>query len=112
MAKAISKKKFRRIINSYLLAQDDPTENIDTLQEYLREKGIGEVSKDLIKKEIKRQLEHRKKEKILQMMETDLFKREKEQKKYRYGSAFCPECDMFKDHQKECPYCGKLEMTR
>ena len=31
--------------------------------------------------------------------------------KHRRGSPFCESCGMFKDHFKECPICGKLEIT-
>ncbi len=115
MKTAIDKKRLkhlRRAINSYILAQEDPTENLDMLQEYLRKKGFGEVSIEVLKKEIKKQLKKRKEKKKLEMMETKLFKKDDEKKKYRYGSAFCGNCSMYKDYQKECPYCGDLEITR
>lgn len=112
MSKVIEKNQLKRVINSYILAQDDPTENLEMLQKYLRKKGFGDVSPNTLKKHIKTQLEEQKEKKELKKMEAQLFKKEKEQKKYRYGSAFCDNCDMYKDYKKECPYCGSLEMTR
>ena len=115
MKTAIDKKRLRilrRAINSYLLAQDDPKENLELLQKYLRRKGIGEVSKKVLKDEINSQLKRKKEKKELEKMETKLFKKEDEEKKFRYGSAFCGNCNMYKDYQKECPYCGDLEITR
>jgi len=112
---AIDKKRLRslrRAINSYLLAQDDPAENLELLQKYLRKKGIGEVSKKVLKKEINSQLKRKKEKKKLEKIEAKLFKKEEKEKKFRYGSAFCSNCRMYKDYQKECPYCGDLELTR
>jgi hypothetical protein len=31
--------------------------------------------------------------------------------RYRFGTAFCSSCRMYKDHRKECPHCGHLEFT-
>ncbi|MBS3781884.1 MAG: hypothetical protein KGY66_03840 [Candidatus Thermoplasmatota archaeon] len=112
MKRGTDDKSLKRAINSFLLAQEDPTENLELLQKYLRKKGIADVSTEFLKKEIESQLEKRKEEKRLKKMETRLFKKENKNKKYRYGSAFCGNCSMYKDYQKECPYCGKLEMTR
>ncbi len=112
MSRLIEKNRLRRVINSYILAQEDPTENLELLQKYLKEKGIAEVSTDTLRKHIKNQLQKKRKDKKLKKMEAKLFKKEDEQKKYRYGSAFCEDCGMFKDYKKECPYCGSLEMSR
>ena len=30
---------------------------------------------------------------------------------FRYGSAFCPRCGLFKNYEKECPHCGYHELT-
>ena len=30
---------------------------------------------------------------------------------FRFGSAFCPRCGLFKNYEKECPHCGFHEMT-
>jgi len=105
-------KRLRRAINSYILAQEDPTENLELLQKYIRKKGIGDVSIEVLKKEIKSQLKKRREKKRMEMIEAKLFKKDDEKKKYRYGSAFCVNCSMYKDYQKECPYCGDLEITR
>ncbi|MFW5952788.1 MAG: hypothetical protein ACOCSJ_01355 [Candidatus Natronoplasma sp.] len=115
MKTAIGKERLqrlRRAINSYILAQDDPAENLELLQKYLRKKGIGDVSTEVLKKEIKSQIKKRREKKKLEKIETRLFKKDDEEKKFRYGSAFCGNCSMYKDYQKECPYCGHLEITR
>jgi len=104
--------RLRRAINSYILAQDDLAENLELLQKYLKKKGIGEISTEVLKKEIKSQLKKRREKKRMEKIETKLFKKDDEEKKIRYGSAFCGNCEMYKDYQKECPYCGDLEITR
>ncbi len=103
-----------RIINSYLLAQENPIdkEKLRSLQVYLREKGFGRISTKELAREIKKQQKKMKRNKKMSQMETELFKKDDEPKKYRYGSSFCPNCTMYKDNKKECPYCGKLELTR
>lgn len=108
------KRAFKRLINSYIIAQDDPIDNqkLRSLQLYLYQRGIGYIeTKDLVK-EIKKQQKKMKRNKRLRRIENELFKKGEEKKKYRYGSSFCPNCSMYKDYEKECPYCGKLELTR
>jgi len=105
-------KRLRRAINSYILAQEDPRDNLELLQKYLKKKGIGDVSTEVLKREIKNQIEKKREKNRLEKMETKLFKKDDEKRKYRFGSAFCSNCDMYKDYQKECPYCGDLEITR
>lgn len=121
MAKKIrskaGKRILKRIINSYILAQDDPMdkEKLRSLRLYLNQRGIERIRMKYLVKKIKEQKEKKKKKKRLREMETELFKKDeetKETKKYRYGSSFCPNCNMYKDYQKECPYCGKLELMR
>ena len=110
--KVMDKKRFKRLINSYVLAQEDPGQNLELLQRYLKAKGIADVSKEVLKQEISSHIKSKKREDRLRKMETRLFKKENEERTYRPASAFCGNCDMYKDYQKECPYCGKLEMTR
>ena len=52
----------------------------------------------------------RMKDKISQV-EAKLFTRDDTPKKNKFGSAFCKKCMMYKDYEKECPYCGSLEMS-
>lgn len=110
--KVTDKKRFKRLINSYVLAQDDPSENIELLQKYLKEKKIADVSIDFLKRKISAQIKNKRKEDQLRSMETRLFKKNDEEKTFRPGSAFCSNCGMYKNYEKECPYCGKLELTR
>jgi len=114
LRKAVPSKRLKRVINCYVLAQDDPynKRKIKLLQRYLYQKNIGNVSRRVLKKHISRQLKARKEKKRVFRMETALFNKEREPKMIKYGSAFCPNCDMYKNYLKECPYCNKLELTR
>lgn len=44
-------------------------------------------------------------------IEEDLFSTQKNGRRIKLGSCFCPECSRFKNYKKECPHCGFLEMT-
>lgn len=108
------KRILNRIINSYVIAQEDPIDNakLRKLQIYIYQRGLGRVETKYLVNQIKKQQEKMKRGEELRKMETDLFKKDDETKKYRYGSSFCPNCSMYKDYEKECPYCGELELTR
>ncbi|MFP4001396.1 MAG: hypothetical protein ACLFSM_03670 [Thermoplasmata archaeon] len=110
--KVADKKRFKRLINSYVLAQDDPTENIELLQKYLKAKRIADVSTDFLKRKISSHIKSKRRDEKLRSMEARLFKKDDQERTFRPGSAICSNCGMYKDYEKECPYCGKLELTR
>lgn len=96
---------------SYVLAQEDPDDRLEELRFFLKTKGI-EMDASTLKKQVhkvKKSIEHPKK---MMELEAKLFNKEGTIRKYRFGSAFCPKCGMFKNYEKECPYCGYLEMLR
>lgn len=102
----------KRIVNSYLLVhKDDPYKKLKLLQKYFRVKKIADISirelKDIVEKQLKAERMNIK----IKDVEAELFTKEGEPKENRYGSAFCTRCMMYKDYEKECPYCGSLEMT-
>lgn len=102
----------RKIVNSYLLAhEEEPYEDLDLLKSYLKRKMRIKVSEDKLKKYIDDLLKKRKKKEELEELESRLFTKDGNPREYKYGSAFCSNCNMYKDHEKECPYCGSLEMT-
>ncbi|MFP4051822.1 MAG: hypothetical protein ACLFVB_08800 [Thermoplasmata archaeon] len=111
MAKKILSLKMRRVINSYIIAQEDPLEEIDDLHRYIRKKSISKIKKPALRNLIKNKVKNQEKE-DLKKLEAELFTKEGKPKKHRYGSAFCDNCYMYKDYEKECPYCGKIEFTR
>lgn len=105
-------RNLKKVINSYLLAHpDDPYEDLDTLKEYLEKKNMGKISLKGLKDFIKNVRREQRKEKKLEEMEAKLFTRDGKPKEFKYGSSFCRNCGMYKDYEKECPYCGHLEMT-
>lgn len=79
------------------------------LHNYLKAIGI-DIDYEVLKLEIEHARTKIAHKKALQKAEAELFARGKV-RKFRYGSAFCPHCGMFKNYEKECPYCGYHEMT-
>ncbi|MGM0509596.1 MAG: hypothetical protein ACQESD_00515 [Thermoplasmatota archaeon] len=100
------------VIKSYVLAQKEkPYKKIKLLQIYLKAMGIADPNlrelRDMIKKEIEREEKRMK----IERSERTLFTKDEIEKENKYGSAYCDNCSMYKDYEKECPYCGSLEMT-
>lgn len=104
--------KLRAALLCYTFAQkDDLNENLEDLQKFLLVYGAGPVNIndlrekiDLIKKE-EEKIKHR------QSLMAKLFTPDKKVRGYQFASDFCPKCNMFKNYEKECPYCKYLEMT-
>lgn len=106
------KRRIEKIVNSYLLAhKDNPYEKLKLLQKYMKAKNIADIDIRKLKKVVDRQLKSEQNNKRLEKIEAKLFTKEGEPKKNKFGSAFCKRCQMYKDYEKECPYCGSLEMT-
>lgn len=113
MSKNLKDKKFKSHLSSYFLAQEenDPFENLRALQHFLRmhDDQIVHIKElqdkvDVLQKEKKTMKE---KEKMM----AKLFTSDNNLRSYRFASAFCPNCEMFKNYKKECPFCKFLEMT-
>ena len=103
--------KIRAALLCYTFSQKDVNENLQELQEFLLTSGIGPVNIndlrdkiDLINKE-EEKIKHR------QNLMAKLFTQDKKVRSYRLGSDFCPKCHMFKNYEKECPYCKYLEIS-
>ncbi|MEA3457842.1 MAG: hypothetical protein U9R21_04100 [Candidatus Thermoplasmatota archaeon] len=113
MSKATSsdEEKLRSYLLSYSFAQDDLHENLTTLQRFLRKFDDRVV--DINELREKMELIKEKQERTRHEQETiaELFTQDNKIRAYRYGSAFCSKCHMFKNYSKECPYCKHLEMT-
>ena len=101
---------------SYIIAQGDVESakaNLPMLRGFLKRQGLADESVEELQRMMdveRRRLDSvENKEEIL----AKLFRREGVPKpsKHRRGSAFCADCGMYKDHSKECPLCGKLEIT-
>lgn len=80
------------------------------LQSYLKDMGFDIDLKSLALEVsyARAKMGHKK---ALDRTEAELFTPEGKPRRYRYASAFCPNCGMFKNYEKECPYCTYHEMT-
>ncbi len=105
------KNNLEGMLVSYVLAQEDPDARLEELRFFLKTKGIDIDTPTLGKQvhKVKKSIEHPKK---MVELKAKLFNKEGTIRKYRFGSDFCPKCRMFKNYEKECPYCGHLEMLR
>ena len=112
MSKAqIDNEKLRTSLLSYTFAQENLDENLSELQAFLRETGIGTININELKEKVNRIKKEEEKLKNDQKRMAKLFTRSKQVRRYQYGSSSCPNCHMFKNYEKECPYCKYLEMT-
>ncbi len=111
-SKSSKKKKIREIVKSYLMVhREKPYRKLKTLQRYLKKKNIANIKLKSLRDMVKSQIEKEEEMEKIEEMEAELFTKDGEVKNYKYGSAFCKNCDKYKDYEKECPYCGSLEMT-
>jgi len=101
---------------SFIIAQGDvesTNENLPLLRSYLKRQGLADESLEglqrMVEAERKRLDSVERREEVL----AKLFRKDGVPRppKHRRGSPFCSGCGMFKDHSKECPICGKLEIT-
>ena len=107
----IDNEKLRASLLSYTFAQEDLDENLSELQAFLRETGIGTININELKEKVNRIKKEEEKLKSDQRRMAKLFTMSKQVRQYQYGSSSCPNCHMFKNYEKECPYCKYLEMT-
>ncbi len=101
-----------KAVNSYILAQGDkPYKRLKLLQKYLKTKKIADIDLKELRDIVNRQITINENRGRIEKVESLLFTKEGIPKNNKYGSAFCKKCRMYKDHEKECPYCGGLELT-
>ncbi len=99
------------VITSYVLAhRDDPEIHITELAKYIARRIEG-INAETVRQEIKRVIKHMDEPKKETALKARLFTKNGKIRKYRYGSDFCEKCGMFKNYEKECPYCGHHETT-
>lgn len=99
------------ILVSYVLSQDDIEKHLKELKFYLTRRGF-KIEHEKLKDGVfdtKRAIEAKEKNNQLKAL---LFTKDDKLREYQFGSDFCPKCKMFKNYEKECPYCGHLELTR
>lgn len=108
----IDNKKLRASLLSYTFAQEDTEEKLDELQRFLLETGVGPIDINELKEKVNQIKREEEKLKHDQKRMAKLFTRSKQVRRYQFGSSLCPNCHMFKNYEKECPYCKYLEMTK
>jgi len=110
-SKPFDQDRLQSSLLSYSFAQEDISEKLPELQIFLRESGVGIVDINELKDRVNQIKKEEKNVKQDQQRKADLFTRSKKIRKYQFGSSFCPNCHMYKNYEKECPYCKYLEMT-
>lgn len=112
MSKAhTSDEKLRASLLSYTFAQENLDEDLSELQIFLRKSEIGIININELKEKVNHIKKEKEKLKDDQKRMAKLFTRSKQIRRYQFGSSICPNCHMFKNYEKECPYCKYLEMT-
>ena len=96
---------------SYVLAQEELDSRLEEFRHFLRTKNV-DIDIGTLRKEIHRVKKNIDQPKKMRELTAKLFNKDEEVREYRFGSDFCPECRLFKNYEKECPYCGHLEMTK
>jgi hypothetical protein len=99
------------ILVSYVLSQDEIEERLIDLKKYLRIKGI-KIDTEKLKNTVHNTKDVIESREYNNRLKALLFTKESKARDYQFGSDFCPKCNMFKNYEKECPYCGYLELTR
>ncbi len=104
------------IVASYVAShprQPELSQGLDDLARYLGARGIRDVSRDELERSVLVHWSRLEWEKELRGREAGLFADHPDPRpvRRRHGQPFCPACGMFKDHRKECPRCGHLELT-
>lgn len=107
----IDNEKLRASLLSYAFAQENSDENLSELQTFLLASGFGPIDISKLKERVNLIKKEEAKLKLDQKRMANLFTRSKQVRRYQFGSSFCPNCHMFKNYEKECPYCKYLEMT-
>ena len=105
--------KLHAALMCYTFAQKgkELQDNIQDLQEFLMVSGFGPANINDLHEKINQIKKEEKKIIHKQRLMANLFTEDKKVCIYRFGSDFCPSCHMFKNYEKECPYCNYLEMT-
>ena len=88
---------------------ESDTKKLKMLQRYLSEMGFS-TDLDALKFDIADIRSKLDGSRFNEEQEAALFTKGKKPRRYKYGSAFCPSCGMYKNYDKECPYCEFHEM--
>lgn len=103
--------KLRAALLSYTFAQKHSETYLQKLQEFLSRSDMKTIKINDLKEKIDLIKNEEERIKDEQELIAELFTEDKTVRAYRFGSDFCPKCHMFKNYEKECPFCNYLEMT-
>lgn len=107
-----SNNELRAILESFIAGQEKiEKQNIQELTEFLNKQYNKELSTDSVNEQVNEILENNRQIQLNRKQLARLFTIDKQVRAIRFGSGFCPNCHMFKNYDKECPYCQFLEMT-
>ncbi len=106
-------KQLDGIISSYIKAHEKPKAELDILKYHLLTEGF-DLDDATLEKLIEEHQRLQSFEKRDPFVKAALFADEKAPRRYRPGSAFCPNpaCKQFKNYEKECPHCGFHEIAK
>jgi hypothetical protein len=99
------------MFTSYVHANwKDPEKRLRLLKNYIKLTKNMDIEEGNLKRYIYIVKDHIKLNKRTKKMKTSLFTKDNKLRKYRFGSDFCPNCNRFKNYEKECPFCSYHEM--
>ncbi|MDG6225418.1 MAG: hypothetical protein QCI82_07885 [Candidatus Thermoplasmatota archaeon] len=101
------------IIMSYADAggKSNDTKRMNRLKHLIRIETGLDLDIDYIRKKVDALEKRRAAIKRRDFLLANVFSEEIPEPELRMGSSFCPRCRRFKNHQKECPFCGHHEVT-
>lgn len=106
------------VVASYVIANGDDKNKIEKklpmLGKYLKRRRIADIPDEKLLKKVLNQKKRFDSVERKAKISAVLFTRDgvPRKAKYRSGSELCGKCKMFKNYHNECPYCGKLEITK
>ena len=103
--------RLQSILMSYVNAHETEEGSIEELRSYIKSKGLGDIAVEDLRKRVAMIRDSRRAVAFRSQQLADLFTPEHQLRVYRFGLPFCPNCHLFKNYEKECPFCSYLEMT-
>ena len=105
--------RIRMVLRSFAISHKDGYDDrsLGLLKAYLIDKKHFSMGEKELRQAITGEAKGIKTEAVLREIDSILFSTKEEATSIKLGSPFCRDCGMFKNHRKECPYCGHHEMT-
>lgn len=104
--------RLQAILNSFVSVQEDITDHdIQNLTDFVNQQTVGDFTSDQIRERVEDIKDQDQMVQMKRQQVAELFAPDHLVRPIRFGSPFCPNCHMFKNYDKECPYCQYLEIT-